>query len=206
MILGWKQSYLEQEVGLNVLQSSLPRNISTTAIFCSPKTTESCAVLSHKSCASFLGCEEEIKHWLPIQQAHGEENVYPMVWKCKLGVRGWLCDVAFAFGGALCEESHLSPSCSAQGPVKSMIEQFICLDKRWFATWEAAGALLSSCHKSNPQMTWNKMEGSYCVDWSASQWVKTNPILKKSASCPLWILESSVRPPAGRRLNKVKLQ
>lgn len=127
-----------------------------------------------------------------------------MVWKCKLGVRGWLCDVAFAFGGALREESHSSPSCSAQGPVKSMIEQFICLGKRWFATWEAAGALLSSCPKSNPQMTWNKMEGSYCVDWSASRWVKTNPILKKSATCPLWILESSVRPPAGRRLWNVR--
>lgn len=37
LIPGWKQSYLEQQVGLNVLQSFLPRNIFTTAVFSLPK-------------------------------------------------------------------------------------------------------------------------------------------------------------------------
>lgn len=202
LIPGWKQSYLEQEVGLNVLQSSLPRNISTTEIFCSLKTAESCAWLSHTACASFLGCEEEIKHRLPTQKACGEEeNVYPVIWKCKLGVTGLCCVITFAFGGVLCEENNSSLSCSVQGPVINMIELFICLCKRWFATREAAGVLLSSCPKSSPQMTWNKVEGILLCGLKCKPLVENKSNFKaKSATHPLWILECSFRPPGGSRL------
>lgn len=137
------------------------------------------------------------------EQAHGEEeeNAYPVVWKCQLGVRGLVCGIAFAFGGALCEVNNSSLSCSVQGPVINMIELFICLGKRWFATWEAAGALLSSCLKSNPQMTWNKVDGILLCGFKCKSVGENKSNFKaKSATHPLWILESSFRLPGGSRL------
>lgn len=132
----------------------------------------------------------------------GGGECLPHGMKMKTGCQRTTLWHSFAFGGALCEENNSSLSCSAQGPpVMNVNELFLSLGKRWFAIWETAGAFLSSCPKSNPYMTWNKVEEILLCGLKCKSVGENKSDFKaKSATHPLWILESSFRPPGGRGL------